>query len=127
MAPLPINQEWAASLVGLQMKAPNHWWDKCKEEMLHEGRIAAINFGDSLRRYFKLELDSAPGTFYAMRYDVPSSCMTMKMTSPSTATTSLQKLLRCPWQESQSPSEIKMNKNPQQILKVSCTRQLCNL
>ena len=67
--PIVIDPEWAATLVGLRMKVPEHWWAGCTGNTLCEGEIAAIDFTDNAGRYFQLELDDEKGSHYAMRYD----------------------------------------------------------
>ena len=77
--PLPIDTEWAQSLVGLKMSVPTSWWQGCDGDDLNQGTIAAVDFTQSNQRYFQLLLgddkDDANedgdlrGLYYPMRYD----------------------------------------------------------
>jgi hypothetical protein len=66
---VPINLEWAETLVGLRLNIPNKWWPGFHNGGLNRGKIAAITL-DPLSSYnFQVELDNDPGAHYAMRYD----------------------------------------------------------
>ena len=42
--PIPIDTEWAESLVGLRVKVPDSWWVNFDGETLNIGGIAAVDF-----------------------------------------------------------------------------------
>ena len=42
--PIPIDTEWAESLVGLRVKVPDCWWVNCDGKKLYSGVIAAVDF-----------------------------------------------------------------------------------
>ena len=44
--PINIDEEWAATLIGLMMRVPDNWWDGCTGSQLYEGWIAAVDFSD---------------------------------------------------------------------------------
>jgi hypothetical protein len=64
-----IDEEWAASLVGLPMLVLNSWWQGYKRESktLNPGTIVGIDFNAAYLKYFQLE---CTGKIYAMHYDV---------------------------------------------------------
>ena len=66
---IPIDAEWAETLVGLRLNIPNRWWPGYDDGGLNRGHIAAIDFNASNTFYFQVELDDEPGAHYAMRYD----------------------------------------------------------
>ena len=39
--PIPIDPEWANSLVGLRLLVPDSWWVNCSGEELNEGVLGA--------------------------------------------------------------------------------------
>jgi len=47
---IPINQEWAESLVGLYVKMPEGWWDGASSSDLFVGTISGVNFNDTAER-----------------------------------------------------------------------------
>ena len=67
--PIPIDTEWAESLVGLRVKVPDCWWVNCDGKKLYAGVIAAVDFTQPRQTFFQLELDSELGAYYPMRYD----------------------------------------------------------
>ena len=67
--PIPIDPEWANSLVGLRLLVPDSWWVNCSGEELNEGVIAAVDFTKPRCTFFQLELDNELGAHYPMRYD----------------------------------------------------------
>ena len=67
--PVAIDQEWAATLIGLRLKVPERWWAGCTGSKLFHGKIIAIDFSDDAKRYFKFEPDSEKGAHYPIRYD----------------------------------------------------------
>ena len=67
---VPVDEEWAASLIGLRMQVPNLWWKGYEgDESLNEGSIIGVNFSAAKLKYFQLELTKEKGAIYAMRYD----------------------------------------------------------
>jgi len=68
---IPIDQEWAESLIGLRVKVPEGWWDGASGSDLFMGTIRGVNFNDTAERYFQFECDGddVPGRLYPMRYD----------------------------------------------------------
>jgi len=42
--PIPINTEWAESLVGLRVKVPDSWWVNYDGEELSPGVIVGVDF-----------------------------------------------------------------------------------
>lgn len=67
---VPIDEEWAASLIGLRMQVPNLWWKGFEgDESLNEGMIIGVDFSAAKLNYFQLELAKEKGAIYAMRYD----------------------------------------------------------
>jgi hypothetical protein len=65
---VPIDSEWAETLVGLCLNIPNKWWPGLSDGGINHGKIAAINLDPSSSYYFKVELDDEPGAHYAMHY-----------------------------------------------------------
>ena len=66
---VPIDEEWARSLVGLQLQVPSSWWSGCSGNDLNVGKIADVDFTQHGRKYFLLKLDNKQGVFYNMRYN----------------------------------------------------------
>jgi hypothetical protein len=68
---IPIDEEWAASLIVLCMQVPNLWWKGFEgDESLNEGTIISVDFSAAAKlNYFQLELVKEKGAIYAMRYD----------------------------------------------------------
>ena len=66
---VPIDSEWAETLVGLRLNIPDKWWPGFCNGGLNRGKIAAINLDPSSSYYFEVKLDDEPGAHYAMRYD----------------------------------------------------------
>ena len=66
---IPIDTEWAESLVGLRLLVPDSWWVNCSGEQMNKGVIAAVDFTKPRRTFFQFELDSELGAHYPMRYD----------------------------------------------------------
>ena len=68
---IPIDQEWAESLIGLRVKVPEGWWDGASGSALFMGTIRSVDFNDTAERYFQFECDgdAVPGRLYPMRYD----------------------------------------------------------
>ena len=64
-----VDPEWAEKLEGLPMAVPEYWWVGFTSRTRCFGKIAKVNCNASNHDYFFLELDSARGTFYPMRYD----------------------------------------------------------
>jgi hypothetical protein len=62
-----IDEEWASSLVGLQVKVPEYWWPGYSGKKLCSGRISSIDMNNSAGTYFMFRTDEGP--FYPMRYD----------------------------------------------------------
>ena len=46
MARPSVDEEWASSLVGLELNVPNNWWTGCRGTHRHHGRIDAVNCDD---------------------------------------------------------------------------------
>ena len=69
--PIPIDPEWAESLVSLRLNVPSHWWPDFDGDEDNLGTIAAVNFTQTNRRYFQLLLDGDKGedAYYSMQYD----------------------------------------------------------
>ncbi len=65
---IPIDSEWAETLVGLRLNIPNKWWPGFSDGGINRGKIAAINYNPLSSYYFEIELDDEPGAHYAMRY-----------------------------------------------------------
>jgi hypothetical protein len=65
----PIDGEWAALLLGLNMEVPVNWWPAFSGQALNTGRIADVDFDIKTENHFQLELDNEQGVYYAMRYD----------------------------------------------------------
>jgi hypothetical protein len=67
---VPINEEWAASLIGLRMQVPNLWWKGFEgDEILNKGTIVGVDFNAAKLNYFQLELANEKGAYCAMQYD----------------------------------------------------------
>jgi hypothetical protein len=67
---VPIDEEWATSLIGLRMQVPNLWWKGFEgAKSLNEGTIVGVDFSAAKLNYFQLELAKEKGAIYAMRYD----------------------------------------------------------
>ena len=64
---IPINLEWAETLVGLRLNVPNSWWPGFFDGGINQGWIVTINFENVF--YFKVELNDKLRAHYAMRYD----------------------------------------------------------
>ena len=69
--PFSIDEEWAATLLGIRMRVPDNWWGGYTGSQLYESRIAAVDFSDEAERYFLLKLDddNEKGEQYHMYYD----------------------------------------------------------
>ena len=69
--PIPIDPEWAESLVGLRVNVPSHWWPDFDGYEDNLGTIAAVNFTQTNQRYFQLLLDGDKReyAYYSMQYD----------------------------------------------------------
>ena len=65
---IPIDSEWAETLVGLRLNISNNWWLDIKNGGLNRGHIAVINLNLSSWYYFEVELDNEPGAHYPMCY-----------------------------------------------------------
>ena len=76
--PIPINTEWAESLVRLRVKVPDSWWVNYDGGELNIGVIAAVDFTQPRHTYFQLELDGELGAYYPMRYDSVFSFVDIK-------------------------------------------------
>ncbi|KAL7549930.1 hypothetical protein ACHAWF_013185 [Thalassiosira exigua] len=63
-----IDPEWASSLVGLEIKVPEHWWQG-RSRKLHGGRITSTSLDDDAGRHFVFETNDEPGVTYPIRYD----------------------------------------------------------
>jgi hypothetical protein len=63
-----IDEEWAATLVGLPMAVPNSWWQGYKrdDDTLNAGTIVGVDFDQPNSKYLQLE---SGDKIYAMRYD----------------------------------------------------------
>ena len=66
---VPIDSEWAETLLGLRLNIPDKWWPGFCDGGLNCGKIAAINLDPLSLYYFEVELDDEPGAHYAMRND----------------------------------------------------------
>jgi hypothetical protein len=53
---IPINPEWAESLVGIWLIVPSSWWPDYHDDRLNSGCISLINFGKPQAYYFKVSL-----------------------------------------------------------------------
>jgi hypothetical protein len=73
MAPLgqcSIDREWAESLVGLRLKVPGSWWHgEQNKKKLFPCKVAQVDFSQTQRRYFRVEVLEELGTLYSFRYD----------------------------------------------------------
>ena len=65
---VPINSEWAETLLGLRLNTPNKWWPGFRDGGINHGKIAAISLDLLSLYYFKVELNNEPGAHYAMHY-----------------------------------------------------------
>jgi hypothetical protein len=68
---IPINLEWAESLVGLWLIIPNSWWLAYNDDGFNLGRIAAINLDKPWAYYFQVQLDDNY-YLYGMLYKLSS-------------------------------------------------------
>ena len=70
---VPIDREWAVSVVGLRMQVPEHWWPGYSGSKLCAGKIVAVDFDEPAGRYFTLRLDADEDEddeiVFSMRYD----------------------------------------------------------
>ena len=66
---IPIDTEWAESLVGLRLLVPDSWWVNCSGEEMNKGVIAAVDFTKPRCTFFQFKLDSELEAHYPMRYD----------------------------------------------------------
>jgi len=70
---VPIDREWAVSVVGLRMQVPEHWWPGYSGSKLCAGKIVAVDFEEPAGRYFTLRLDADEDEddeiVFSMRYD----------------------------------------------------------
>ena len=64
-----VDPEWAEKLEGLPMAVPEYWWVGFTSRTRCIGKIKKVNCNARNYAYFFLELDSARGTLYGMRYD----------------------------------------------------------
>ena len=55
--PISIGKEWATKIIGIRMRVPDNWWDRCTGIQIYEGRIVAVDFVDEAEQYFMLDLD----------------------------------------------------------------------
>ena len=63
-----VDEEWAASLIGLCIQVPNLWWKGFEgDDSLNEGTIIGIDLSAAKLKYFQLELAKEKGAIYAMR------------------------------------------------------------
>ena len=60
-----IDTEWAISLIGMRMKVPDNWWNRCKGRNLHDGKISS--YKESAQKWM-LVIDSEPDNEYGMAY-----------------------------------------------------------
>ena len=60
-----IDTEWAISLIGMRMKVPDNWWNRCKGRNLHDGKISS--YKESTQKWM-LVIDSEPDNEYGMAY-----------------------------------------------------------
>ena len=70
----PIDEEWAATLVGLRVLVPDSWWPEYITHNLNAGKIVSVDFSDEAGRFWALQLDAdvedgEEETTYLMRYD----------------------------------------------------------
>ena len=65
---VPIDSEWAETLVGLHLNIPNKWLPRFSNGGINRGKIAAINLDLSSLYYFEVKLNDEPSAHYAMRY-----------------------------------------------------------
>ena len=67
---VPIDKEWAASLIGLRMQVPNLWWKGFEGvKSLNESTIIGVDLRAAKLNYFQLELAKEKGVIYAMQYN----------------------------------------------------------
>ena len=66
---VPINQEWAESLVRLRLDVRDDWWPGYDGDGSNPAVIQHVDFGQTNKRYFQVELDDELGVYYPMRYD----------------------------------------------------------
>jgi hypothetical protein len=67
--PIPIDHEWATSLLGLRMKVQESWWPGYHGTNLCPGMIVDVDFSCQLSKFFFLQLDGEDWT-YAMCYHI---------------------------------------------------------
>ena len=69
--PISIDEEWAATLIGIRMRVPDNWLYGCTGSQLYKGRIVAVDFYDEAEQFLMLELDddNEKGEQYHMRYN----------------------------------------------------------
>ncbi len=93
---IPINPEWAKSLVGLRLIIPNRLWPTYNNSHLNPGQIVSINFNKLWAYYFEVQLGShnhCYGMLYEsvltyidmeqpgfIRYCLPNSVRAIRMT-----------------------------------------------
>ena len=63
-----VDEDWAATLIGLPMMVPNSWWNGYRKDdnTLNPGTIVGVDFDQPHSNYFQLECGNE---IYAMRYD----------------------------------------------------------
>ena len=53
---LPIDQEWAQSLIGIRLQVPHSWWLGYNGSELYAGAVQELNFSDERGRYYYLSM-----------------------------------------------------------------------
>ena len=66
-----IDQERAASLIGLRVAIPDYWWPEFDTAHLNKGKIMAVNFTDAADHFWEVKLDdeSPDDDTWLLRYD----------------------------------------------------------
>ncbi len=72
-----VDEEWAATLIGLPMLVPNSWWEGYRRDdnTLNAGTIVGVDFDQPHSKYFQLECGDE---IYAMRYDAVHEYVNME-------------------------------------------------
>ena len=51
---LPIDQEWAQSLIGIRLQVPQSWWLGYNGSEMYSGAVQELDFSDERGRYFMM-------------------------------------------------------------------------
>ena len=66
---IPIETEWAETLISLRLKVPESWWYGNDRDKLYSDTVSALEFLTSRQYVFQFELNTEYGAFYPIRYD----------------------------------------------------------